>query len=112
MERHAFWTKHALSKFQKVMDNIFKPYFDWLLVYIDYILIFSKIVHDHFKHIQKFVQLVKTNGLVLSKKKIELFQTSIKFLGHTIKNGQITLQKHALEFADKFLDIITDKTQL
>ena len=68
-----FGLKHAPSKFQKVMDNIFKPYFYWLLVYIDDILIFSKKFHDHFKHIQKFVQLVKTNGLVLSKTNIELF---------------------------------------
>ena len=58
------------------------------------------------------MKLVKVNGLVLSKKKIELFQTSINFLGHTIQNGQISLQKHAMEFADKFPDVIIDKTQL
>ena len=38
-----FGLKHAPSKFQKVMDSIFKPYFDWLMVYIDDILIFYKI---------------------------------------------------------------------
>lgn len=27
-----FGLKNASSKFQKVMDNIFKPYFDWLIV--------------------------------------------------------------------------------
>jgi len=68
-----FGLKHAPSKFQKVMDSIFKPYFDWLLVYIDDILIFSKNIQDHFQHVQTFVQLVKRNGLVLSKKKIEVF---------------------------------------
>jgi hypothetical protein len=56
--------------------------------------------------------VIKQAGLVLSKKKIELFQTQIKFLGHTIDNGQITLQTHAVEFADKFPDKIRDKTQL
>ena len=49
---------------------------------------------------------------MLSKKKIERFQTSIKFLGHAIKDGQITLQKHALKFSDKFPDVIIEKTQL
>ena len=43
---------------------------------------------------------------------MELFQMKIKFLGHTIEDGQITLQKHALEFADKFPDMITNKKQL
>lgn len=82
-----FGLKHAPSKFQKVMESNFKPYFEWLLVYIDDILIFSKNLHDHFKHLNIFLQVVKRNGLVLSKKKIELFQTSVKFLGHTIKDG-------------------------
>jgi hypothetical protein len=43
---------------------------------------------------------------------MELFKTSIKFLGHTIANGQLALQQHAVEFADKFPNKITDKTQL
>jgi len=107
-----FGLKHAPSNFQKVMDSIFKPYFDWLLVYIDDILFFSKNIQDHFKHVQTFVQLVKRNGLVLSKKKIAVFQTSVKFLDHAIFNGQISLQKRALEFSEKFTDIIIDKTQL
>jgi len=107
-----FGLKNAPSKFQKVMDNIFKPYFNWLIVYIDDVLIFSKNIDDHFKHVNIFMKLVQKNGLVLSKKKIEVFQTSIKFLGHKICNGQISLQQHAIEFADKFPDVIRDKTQL
>ena len=82
-----FGLKNAASKFQKVMDGIFKPYFDWLIVYIDGVLIFSKNIQEHFKHVNIFKNLVKHNGLVLSKKKIEVFQTTIKFLGHTICNG-------------------------
>ena len=94
------------------MDDIFKPYFDWLLVYIDDVLIFSKNIDDHFKHVNIFMKLVKKNGLVLSKRKIEVFQTSIKFIGHQISNGQISLQQHAIDFADKFPDVLKDKTQL
>ena len=107
-----FGLKHAPSKFQKVMDSIFKPYADWLLAYIDDLLIFSKNLNDHFRHLKIFMKLVKNNGIVLSKKKMELCKTNIKFLGHEIENGQIALQKHALEFADKFPDVILDKTQL
>ena len=56
--------------------------------------------------------MVKNNGLVLRRKKLELFRTKIKFLGHTIENGQITLQKHAFEFTDNFPDKIIEKTKL
>jgi len=106
-----FGLKNAPSKFQKVMDSIFNPYFHWIIVYIDDVLIFSKNIQENFKHVNVFKNLVKHNGLVLSKKKIEVFQTTIKFLGHTICNGQISLQKHALEFADKFADVISNKNQ-
>jgi hypothetical protein len=94
------------------MDDTLKAYFDWLIVYIDDILVFSDSIDQHFKHLEMFLKVIKQSGLVLSKKKMELFKTSVKFLGHTISNGQISLQTHAVEFAEKFPDKITDKTQL
>ena len=36
-----FRLKNAPSKFQRVMDNVLNPYFDWMIVYIDDILMFS-----------------------------------------------------------------------
>jgi len=86
-----FGLKNAPSKFQRIMGDTLKPYFDWLIVYIDDILVFSSSVEQHFKHLKKILQIIKQAGLVLSKKKIELFQLQVKFLGHTINNGQITL---------------------
>lgn len=57
-----FGLKHAPSEFQKVMDQVFKPYFDWLIVYVDDVLIFSKSVEEHFKHVHIFTQVVKRKG--------------------------------------------------
>ena len=51
-----FGLKHAPSKFQKFMDSIFKPYFDWFPVYIDDILIFSKNKEDYIKYIYKVLE--------------------------------------------------------
>ena len=61
------------------------------------------------KHLQK---IVKNNGLVISKTKIKLFQTNIRFLGFYIYQGQIKPIHRAIEFANKFPDEIKDKTQL
>ena len=91
------------------MDNVLKPYFDWLIVYIDDILVLSDSVAQHFKHMTLLLKVDKEAGLVLSKRKLELFQTKIKFLGHIISNGTLILQQHAVEFADKFFDKILDK---
>ena len=59
-----------------------------------------------------FLDTIKRNGLVVSTKKIKLFQTKVHFLGYDIAEGQICPIDKAIQFADKFLDVITDKTQL
>lgn len=52
-----FGLKHAPSKFQKLMDQIFMPYFEWIIVYIDDVLIFSNTIDEHFRHIHTFLKL-------------------------------------------------------
>ena len=93
------------------MDEIFREY-NWALVYIDDILIFSHSLQEHLKHLQKFYELVYKHGLVLSEPKMEIGKTEIEFLGFKIKKGQIILQNHVLSGFDKFPDEILDKTQL
>ena len=107
-----FGLKNAPSEFQKIMNEIFTPYSDFIIVYIDDILVFSKTIEMHFKHLQMFKTLIIQNGLVISKPKMELFQTKIRFLGHIIEKGKIIPINRSIDFADKFPDEITDKTQL
>ena len=59
-----------------------------------------------------FLDTIKRNGLVVSTKKIKLFQTKVHFLGYDIVEGQIRPLDRAIQFADKFPNVITDKTQL
>ena len=59
-----------------------------------------------------FLDTIKRNGLVVSAKKVKLFQTKVRFLGYDISEGQIRPIDRAIQFADKFPDVITDKTQL
>lgn len=95
------------------MDNIFSEKMqDFVIWYIDDILIVSKSLDEHFRQLKVFKELAITHGLVLSVKKMILFQTDIEFLGHRISNDMIQLQPHVLSFVHSFLDKITDKTQL
>ena len=41
-----------------------------------------------------------------------MFQTKVQFLGYDIVEGQIFPIDRAIQFANKFSDVITDKTQL
>ena len=96
----------------KVMNDIFNPYTNFIIVYIDDILIFSENIQSHWRYLDTFFYIIKKNGFVLSPTKISLFQTKIRFLGHYINQGTIIPIERALIFADKFLDEIKDKNQL
>ena len=107
-----FGLKNAPSEFQNVMNDIMNPYTHFSIVYIDDVLIFSNSIEQHYKHLKTFLNVIKRNGLVVSQRKMKLFQTKIRFLGHDIYLGTITPISRAIEFADKFPDEIKDKNQL
>ncbi|KAA0032919.1 Enzymatic polyprotein [Cucumis melo var. makuwa] len=107
-----FGLKNAPSEFQKIMNDIFNQYQEFTIVYIDDVLVFSNTVDQHFKHLRVFLNVIKSNGLVVSQPKIKLFQTKIRFLGYEINQGIIKPIQRSLEFVDKFPDVIQDKTQL
>lgn len=97
-----FGLKIAPSEFQRILNEIFNPYSKFAIVYINDVLILSQSIDQHFKHINIFVGIIKRNDLTVSKTKIDLFQTKIRFLGHMFHQGTITLIKRSIEFADKF----------
>ena len=87
-------------------------YTNFILFYIDDILIFSNTLDEYFKHLNIFKYLVIKNGLVILAPKMKFFQQKIRFLGHNIVNETIILTNSSTEFAAKFLDEITDTKQL
>ena len=94
------------------MNDIFTHFTDFSIVYIDDVLIFSKSIDDHWKHLDIFVKVIKQNGLVVSATKINLFQEKIRFLGHNIYKGTLGPIDKVIQFADKFPNEIKDKNQL
>ena len=101
----SFGLKNAPLEFQKVMNENFNPYTTFSIVYIYDVLIFSQ-------DVRVFLSLIKYNGLVVSSKKMKLFQTSIQFLGFKIDQGTISPINKVINFTDKFPDEIKDKKLL
>ena len=71
------------------MNDILNPFSHFTIVYIDNVLVYSKTINEHWKHLNSFLDTVKHNGLVVSAKNIKLFHTIIRFLGFDIFEGQI-----------------------
>uniref|UniRef100_A0A8R7PNA8 Reverse transcriptase domain-containing protein n=1 Tax=Triticum urartu TaxID=4572 RepID=A0A8R7PNA8_TRIUA len=76
------------------MQNIFSENQAFILVYVDDLLVFSKTYKEHITHLEVFFRKVEQNGLILSKKKMEICKEKINFLGHEIGEGKIYLQEH------------------
>ena len=82
-----FGLKNAPSQFQKAMVTLFQPLLANALIYVDDILFFSKDTDSHEKLLAEFYNLVKSQGIMLSEKKMVIGHTSIVFLGMTISDG-------------------------
>ena len=107
-----FGLQNAPSEFQNIMNDIFNSFGHFTIVYIDDVLVYSNSIDEHWKYLYSFLDTIKRNGLIFSAKKIKLFQTKVRFLGYDISEGKIRPIDRAIHFADKFPDVITDKTQL
>jgi len=94
------------------MNDIFTPYTPFIIIYIDDVLVFSKSIDQHFKHLQTFISVMERNGLAASLSKMIQFQTKNRFLGHEIYQGTIKPIERSLAFVDKFPDEIKDRKQL
>jgi hypothetical protein len=107
-----FGLKNAPSEFQNIMNDIFNPFTNFTIVYIDDVLIFSKSNEEYWKHLNSFLDTIKHSDLIVSAKKIKIFQTKIKFLGFDISKRQIHPIDRAIQFVVKLPNVITEKTQV
>ncbi|KAL2497820.1 orf y [Abeliophyllum distichum] len=98
--------------FQRHMDNIFKLFNKFCCVYIDDILIFTDNEILHEDHVIQVLQTAKNEGIVLSKKKAELFKEKIRYLGLEIAYGHKQLKSHILTHIQEFRNEIQDQKQL
>lgn len=103
-----FGLKNALSIFQHKMDQIFRKYSKFILLYVDDTLVFSQNLEDYYNHLFTVFNEFFGNGPIISKKKIELRKKYIEFLGIKIRKGKIKLQEHIvkkiLDFSNKIED--------
>jgi Reverse transcriptase (RNA-dependent DNA polymerase) len=67
------------------MSNVFREYLDdFVMVYIDDILIFSRTEEDHFRHVKLILKRLRQHKLFAKLSKCEFNRTSLPFLGHVV----------------------------
>ncbi|KAJ9531318.1 hypothetical protein QJQ45_006759 [Haematococcus lacustris] len=88
----SFGLTNAPATFQRVMNDAFAPVLGkCALVYLDDILVMSKSLPEHLQHLRLVFDLLRKNKLYAKMSKCEFMQLTLRFLGHVISAGAISV---------------------
>ena len=79
---------NAPATFQRTVDILFSGY-KWktCFVYLDDVIIFSKSIEEHLKHVDEVLEILRQAGMSVKFKKCHFFTNSVNYLGHVIRPG-------------------------
>ena len=82
-----FGLTNAPATFQGLMHAILMPYLDdFVLVYLDDILIFSRTLEDHKRHVAMVLDRLREHQLYAKLSKCEFGKDTMEFLGHIVSS--------------------------
>jgi hypothetical protein len=86
----SFRLTNAPAYFMYLINKVFMEYLDeFVVVFIDDILIFSKTEEEHKKHLRFVLEKLRSNQLYAKFSKCEFWLTEVAFLGHVISAGGV-----------------------
>ncbi|GJS14097.1 putative reverse transcriptase domain-containing protein [Tanacetum coccineum] len=93
-----FGLTNALAIFIDLMNRVCKPYLDkFVIVFIDDILIYSRMKEDHKVHLRLFLELLTKEKLYAKFSKSEFWLQEVHFLGHVVNQSGIHVDPSKIE---------------
>jgi hypothetical protein len=93
-----FGLTNAPATFCILMNNIFREWLDdFVVVYIDDILIYSGSLEEHAEHLRKVFQKLRENKLYAKLEKCEFGVKEVNFLGHRITQKGLKMDDHKVK---------------
>ncbi|CAJ2637620.1 unnamed protein product [Trifolium pratense] len=87
-----FGLMNAPATFQSTMNDIFRPFLrQFVLVFFDDILVYSKTETEHVQHLKMFLTVLATNSFVANKSKCKFGCEHIDYLGHIIYGAGVSV---------------------
>jgi len=88
-----FGMTNSPATFQTMMNDIFRDLIaeDIMVVYLDNILIFTRMEEEHAKAIRQVLQVLQENKLFLCPEKYEFCKEQIKYLGLVILENKVPM---------------------
>jgi hypothetical protein len=88
----SFGITNAPAYFMYLMNKVFMEYLDrFIIVFIDDILIFSKMMEEQEEHLRLVLLKLRSNQLYAKFSKCEFWLTKVTFLGHVIFAGGVSV---------------------
>lgn len=79
----SFGVSNMIGVFMEYANRIFHPYlYHFVVVFIDAILVYSKLDEEHAEHLRVMLQTLKEKQLYANLSKCELLLKEVSFLGH------------------------------
>ena len=80
-----FGLTNAPGTFMHLMHQTFRAHLDdFVLVFLDDILIYSKSFDEHEEHVRKVLSILRKEKLYAKESKCDFFKTEVEFLGHFV----------------------------
>ena len=84
--------------FMNLMNRVFHPYLDqFVIVFIDDILVYSKNVDEHALHLRIVFQTLRERQLYAKFSKCEIWLNEVIFLGHVVSKDDIFVDSRKIE---------------
>ena len=93
-----FGLTNAPAAFMDLMNRVFHPYLDqFIIVFIDNILVYSKNVEEHAVHLRIVLQKLRDKQLYAKFSKCEFWLNEVVFLGHVVSGEGIFVDPRKVE---------------
>src|SRR6266511_2123677 len=87
-----FGLTNAPATFMTLMNDVFREFLDdFVIVYLDDILIYSKTREEHLQHLHHVLQTLRKHHLYAKFSKCEIFKQKVEYLGHYISSEGISV---------------------
>ena len=88
----------APATFQRLMQSTMSNFiFQFLLVYLDDLLVYSKTFDEHLAHLDRLLQRIIDAGLKLKMDKCQFLRRQVHYLGHTISAEGVSCKAGKVE---------------
>mgnify|MGYP003411260331 FL=1 len=97
-KRMPFGLCNAPATFQRALDMLLaKVKWNFALVYLDDVIIYSHSLKDHLVHVDYVLSLLRNAGISLKLQKCNFFQPRVDYLGHVVTPGKLSVAEKNIE---------------